>query len=119
MDGIYKVLGIPFGFVLELIYSSVGFGSYAVSIILLTFFARALTVPSSIKQQKGMAKTQRIQSKIRKIQTKYAGDQKKIQEETPKISKSTLLIFSNVAGDTPVNLPASNAALSLSMFSIT
>ncbi len=82
MDGIYKVLGIPFGFVLELIYSSVGFGSYAVSIILLTFFARALTVPSSIKQQKGMAKTQRIQSKIRKIQTKYAGDQKKIQEET-------------------------------------
>lgn len=82
MDGLYKVLGIPFGFVLELIYSSVGFGSYAVSIILLTLFARALTVPSSIKQQQGMAKTQRIQSKIRKIQAKYAGDQKKIQEET-------------------------------------
>ena len=81
-ESIYKVLGIPFGFVLELIYSSVGFGSYAVSIILLTLFARALTVPSSIKQQQGMAKTQRIQSKIRKIQAKYAGDQKKIQEET-------------------------------------
>lgn len=78
----YQVLGIPFGFLLELIYKTIGMGSYAVSIILLTLITRVLTVPSSIKQQKGMAKTQRIQSKIRKIQTKYAGDQKKIQEET-------------------------------------
>lgn len=78
----YQVLGIPFGFLLELIYKTIGMGSYAVSIILLTLITRILTVPSSIKQQKGMAKTQRIQSKIRKIQTKYAGDQRKIQEET-------------------------------------
>lgn len=78
----YQVLGIPFGFLLELIYKTIGAGSYAVSIVLLTLITRALTVPSSIKQQKGMAKTQRIQSKIRKIQTKYAGDQRKIQEET-------------------------------------
>lgn len=78
----YQVLGIPFGFLLELIYKTIGMGSYAVSIILLTLITRVLTVPSSIKQQKGMAKTQRIQSKIRKIQTKYAGDQRKIQEET-------------------------------------
>ena len=78
----YQVLGIPFGFLLDLIYQTIGFGSYAVSIILLTLITRFLTVPSSISQQKGMAKTQRIQSKIRKIQTKYAGDQRKIQEET-------------------------------------
>ncbi len=78
----YQVLGIPFGFLLELIYKTIGAGSYAVSIILLTLITRFLTVPSSIKQQKSMAKTQRIQSKIRKIQTKYAGDQRKIQEET-------------------------------------
>ena len=78
----YQVLGIPFGYALDLIYQTIGFGSYAVSIILLTLLTRFLTVPSSISQQKGMAKTQRIQSKIRKIQTKYAGDQRKIQEET-------------------------------------
>lgn len=78
----YQFLGKPFGFLLDLIYQTVGLGSYAVSIILLTLITRALTVPSSIKQQKGMAKTQRIQSKIRKIQTKYAGDQRRIQEET-------------------------------------
>lgn len=78
----YQFLGIPFGFLLDLIYRTIGFGSYAVSIVLLTLITRILTVPSSIKQQKGMAKTQRIQSKIRKIQTKYAGDQRRIQEET-------------------------------------
>ena len=38
--------------------------------------------PTTISQQKGMAKTQRIQSKVRKIQAKYAGNQQKIQEET-------------------------------------
>lgn len=82
MTGFYKILGIPFGFLLWLIYTTVGFQNYAVSIILLTLFARLLMVPSTISQQKGMAKTQRIQSKIRKIQEKYAGDKKKIQDET-------------------------------------
>lgn len=82
MTGLYEILGVPFGFLLRLIYDTVGFGNYAISIILLTLFARLLMIPSTISQQKGMAKTQRIQAKIRKIQAKYAGNQQKIQEET-------------------------------------
>ena len=82
MTGLYEILGVPFGFVLKLIYESIGFGNYALSIILLTLLSRLLMVPSSITQQKGMAKTQRIQAKIRKIQEKYQGDQRRIQEET-------------------------------------
>lgn len=78
----YEILGVPFGFLLRIIYDTVGFGNYAISIVLLTLFARILMIPTSITQQKGMAKTQRIQAKIRKIQTKYAGNQQKIQEET-------------------------------------
>ncbi len=80
MEGLYKVLGVPFGFVLGLIYEIIP--NYGWAIILLTLFTRFLMIPSSIKQQKSMAKTQRMQAKIRKIQQKYAGDQKKIQEET-------------------------------------
>jgi len=38
--------------------------------------------PSSVSQQKGAAKTQRLQPKLRKIQEKYKGDNRKIQEET-------------------------------------
>ncbi len=82
MTALYEFLGVPFGAVLRLIYNSIGFESYAVSIVLLTLLTRLLTIPSTISQQKGMAKTQRIQAKIRKIQTKYAGNQQKIQEET-------------------------------------
>lgn len=82
MTGIYEILGVPFGFLLRLIYDTVGIGNYAIAIVLLTLFARVLMIPSTISQQKGMAKTQRIQAKIRKIQTKYAGNQQKIQEET-------------------------------------
>lgn len=81
MTFLYDVLGAPFGFILRLIYDTVGFQNYAISIILLTLFARLLMIPSTISQQKGMAKTQRIQPKLRRIQTKYAGNQQKIQEE--------------------------------------
>jgi len=80
MNAIYDILGVPFGFVLKLIFNAVG--NYGVSLILFTLFARLLMFPSSIGQQKGTAKTQRLQPKLRKIQEKYKGDNKKIQEET-------------------------------------
>lgn len=82
MTGFYQVLGVPFGIVLKFIYETIGFHNYAISIIMLTLLARVIMIPTTINQQKGMAKTQRMQAKIRKIQEKYAGDQRKIQEET-------------------------------------
>ena len=82
MTALYEILGVPFGFLLRLIYDTVGFQNYAISIVLLTLVTRLITIPSTISQQKGMAETQRIQSKIRRIQAKYAGNQQKIQEET-------------------------------------
>ena len=82
MTFIYDILGVPFGFVLRFFYDTISFENYGLAIIALTIFARLLMIPSSISQQKGMAKTQRLQAKLRKIQTKYAGNQQKIQEET-------------------------------------
>lgn len=82
MTILYETLGVPFGYLLKFIYQSVGFHNYAISIILLTLFSRLIMTPSTISQQKGMAKTQRLQPKLRKIQAKYAGDQRRIQEET-------------------------------------
>jgi YidC/Oxa1 family membrane protein insertase len=80
MTGLYEILGVPFGFVLRFIYDTIGMSNYAIAIILLTLLARILMIPSSIGQQKGMVKTQRMQAKIRKIQTKYAGNQQKMNE---------------------------------------
>ncbi len=80
INTLYNVLGIPFGYVIRAIYSVIP--NYTISLILFTLFARLLMVPSTISQQKGQVKTQRIQPKIRRINEKYKGDQKKIQEET-------------------------------------
>ena len=69
-----------FGYVLRELWVLVD--NYGLALILLTFIARLIMLPSSIKQQKSTAKMQRLQSKIRKIQNQYEGDQRKIQEET-------------------------------------
>ncbi len=77
----YEILGKPFGWILFGLFK-LGITNYALLIVIITLIVRLIMVPSTISQQKGMAKTQRMQSKIRKIQEKYAGDQRKIQEET-------------------------------------
>ena len=81
MESMYRILGVPFGWILYGFFK-MGIHNYAALIVIITVITRLIMVPSSISQQKGMAKTQRIQAKIRKIQEKYAGDQRKIQEET-------------------------------------
>lgn len=77
----YEALGKPFGWILYGLFS-LGIHNYALLIVIITLLVRLIMIPSSISQQKGMAKTQRIQSKVRKIQERYAGDQRKIQDET-------------------------------------
>lgn len=83
-NALYKYITPLFGYIMLFFYGIVdGFnGNYGIAIILFTVFARLVTLPSTISQQKGMAKQQRLAPKIRRIQEKYAGNQQKIQEET-------------------------------------
>lgn len=81
---LYKYLSPIFGYIMLFFFGIVSHfnGSYGVAIILYTIFARVLMMPTTMSQQKGMAKQQRLAPKLRRIQERYAGDQKKIQEET-------------------------------------
>ena len=81
---LYKYLSPIFGYIMLFFFGIVTKfnGSYGVAIILYTIFARLIMMPTTMSQQKGMAKQQRLAPKIRRIQEKYAGDQQKIQEET-------------------------------------
>lgn len=81
---LYKYVSPIFGYIMLFFYGIVdGFnGSYGIAIILYTIFARIIMMPTTMSQQKGMAKQQRLAPKIRRIQEKYAGDQQKIQQET-------------------------------------
>ena len=53
MTFLYETLGVPFGFLLKLIYQSVGFHNYAISIILLTHFLKAYHDSVNNKPAKG------------------------------------------------------------------
>lgn len=81
---LYKWITPIFGYIMLFFYGIVdGFnGSYGIAIILYTVFARLIMMPTTISQQKGMAKQQRLAPKLRRIQEKHAGNQQKIQEET-------------------------------------
>ncbi len=79
----YDYISPIFGYIMLAIYNFVGgVGGYGLALILFTILARTITLPTTISQQKGMAKQQRLAPKIRRIQERYAGNQQKIQEET-------------------------------------
>lgn len=78
MEFIREVFSIPFGYLIGFFYNLTD--NYILSLLFMTITVKLVLLPSSIKQQKGMAKSQRLQPKIRRIKEKYANDQKKQQE---------------------------------------
>lgn len=76
-------LGSIFGYVLWGIYQLVH--NYAFAIVIFTILTKLLLFPTSIKQQKTMAKNSRLQAKQRELREKYGNNREKIQEETQKL----------------------------------
>ncbi len=77
-DTIREIFSIPFGYLIGFFYDISG--NYVLSLLLMTICVKLILLPSSIKQQKGMVKTQRMQPKIKRIKEKYAGNQQKMNE---------------------------------------
>ncbi len=78
MNFIREVFSIPFGYLIGFFYEISD--NYILSLLLMTICVKLILLPSSIKQQKGMVKTQRMQPKIKRIKEKYAGNQQKMNE---------------------------------------
>src|SRR6201991_3807092 len=55
--------------------------SWGMSIIALTVFVRALLIPLTYKQLKGMRALQALQPQIKEIQAKYKNDKQRMQQE--------------------------------------
>ena len=77
-DFIREIFSIPFGYLIGFFYEISD--NYIFSLLLMTICVKLILLPSSIKQQKGMVKTQRMQPKIKRIREKYAGNQQKMNE---------------------------------------
>jgi len=78
MDFIREIFSIPFGYLIGFFYDISG--NYILSLLLMTICVKLILLPSSIKQQNGIVKNQRMQPKIKRIREKYAGNQQKMNE---------------------------------------
>lgn len=83
MDFLYDLCGLPFGWIMRLIYGWVD--NYALSIVIFTIFTKLILFPISYKQQMNSAKMQRLNPKLEKLRKKYKDDQQKMQEAQMKL----------------------------------
>ena len=72
MNILYDILGVPFGYVMRLIYHLVQ--NYGIAIILFTLFSKALLFPINYKTQKSSVKMQRLNPKLKELRKKYEKD---------------------------------------------
>jgi YidC/Oxa1 family membrane protein insertase len=75
----YRVLGVPFGWVLTELYNILP--NYVLVIVVFTIASRFLMLPTNLSQRKSAAIGQRLNPKMRRIEQKYAGNQQKIAQE--------------------------------------
>ena len=72
--------------VLQFFHDDVGL-SWGMSIIMLTIVTRALLIPLTYKQLKGMRALQALQPQIKELQEKYKNDKQRMQQEMMRFYK--------------------------------
>lgn len=76
--GLFRIIAIPFGYVLKLAYMMVK--NYGVALFLFTVVINLIMLPSRIKQQKESGKMANLRPKLEQIQKKYANNRDKLNE---------------------------------------
>jgi YidC/Oxa1 family membrane protein insertase len=69
-------------------FAALLWGSYGLSILVVTLIIRFIILPLTLKQYKSSKRMQELQPELKKIKEKYKDDAKKQQEETMKIFQS-------------------------------
>src|SRR6476646_5204952 len=72
--------------VLQFFHDNVGL-SWGMAIIALTFVTRAVLIPLTYKQLKGMRAMQALQPQLKEIQEKYKNDKQRMQQEMMRFYK--------------------------------
>jgi len=83
LNALYDIIGVPFGYLMRLIYSLCN--NYAVAIILFTVITKILLFPVNYKTQKGSARMQLLQPKLEKLKKSFANNPQRLQEEQQKL----------------------------------
>jgi YidC/Oxa1 family membrane protein insertase len=83
LNALYDIIGVPFGYLMRLIYSFCN--NYAVAIIIFTIVTKILLFPVSYKTQKGAARMQLLNPKLEKLKKSFANNPQRLQEEQQKL----------------------------------
>ena len=83
MNALYDIIGVPFGYLMRLIYSFCN--NYAIAIILFTIVTKILLFPVSYKTQKSTARMQLLSPKLEKLKKSFANNPQRLQEEQQKL----------------------------------
>ena len=67
--------------------SGVFFGSFGLSIVVLTVIVRVVTLPLTLRQLRSSRSMQELQPKMKELQKKYAKDKERLNQETMKLYK--------------------------------
>ena len=78
-----RIVAIPLGYVLELLYNFLG--NYGLTIILFTVIIRLIIFPLYAAQMRSSRQMMEVQPKIKEIQTIYAGNTEKMNEKMQEI----------------------------------
>ncbi len=78
-------ISYPIGTFLRIIYNTLAYKNYGLSIILLTVIIKSLVLPLTIKQYRSTAKMSEVQPQLQELQKKYKNDPQKLNEETVKL----------------------------------
>lgn len=70
---------------MKLIYDTIAFQSYGLTLIYFTIFVRILLFPLNLKQQKSLIKNQELQPEIEELRRLYKNDKEKFNEEQMKL----------------------------------
>ena len=83
MTWLYKIFGVPFGYLMMLIYDLVQ--NYGVAIILFTLVTKLILLPINYKTQKNAARMQLLNPELQKLRKSYKDNPQKLQEEQMKL----------------------------------
>jgi YidC/Oxa1 family membrane protein insertase len=67
--------------------SGVFFGSFGLSIVVLTVIVRVVTLPLTLRQLRSSRTMQELQPRLKELQKKYAKDKERLNQETMKLYK--------------------------------
>lgn len=88
MNKLYDIIGVPFGYLMSIIYNALEYlniPNYAVAIIIFTLVTKLLLFPVNYKTQKNAARMQLLQPKLEKLRKSYESNPQRLQEEQQKL----------------------------------